>query len=299
MTDDEEGLQHAEQLEASLSRELTSRADLQRNWLAAQLSDLVADADKVERELEAAAERRRKQHHELKDSNPEKHRDADGVRQSTSADAWLAVAGFFGLTLFILAGTFEFFPRSTEASFIGLADFILALFGFLALTPLWSPAPKPPARMPYRPTLPRIEEEALAIPSGTWRDRLEVAQSKLTKLKKGDQSPESGYAKQVLAQARAELQRFITDGRVYLANTESDHLGWIGRPWPTFIGTFRLLGLPAIPTALIPLGVTYGQIGLLHGSIALAGGLAAGFFRRSNLSFVEPPIPPEEFDAEE
>jgi hypothetical protein len=294
MTDDEQGLQRAEQLESALQRELASRAEFHRNWLEAQLAPLTADADKVQRELEEAAARRVKQHHELENINPEEYRDEEGFRHNQSNQVWLAVAGLFGVTGFILMGTLDFFPRGTEVTFLAFADFVLALFGFLALTPLWSPAPKPPALVPERPALPHLAEEPLGLPGKTWRDRLELAQSRLTKLTKGDQSPErSGYLQQVLAQARADLQRFIADGRAYLANTESDHFGWVGRPWPRFLGTVRLLGLPAIPCALIPLGVTFGKIGLLHGAIALGGGLAAGFFRRSNLSFVEPPEPPE------
>jgi hypothetical protein len=288
MTDDEQGLQRAEQLEAALSRELASRADFDRNWLAAQLSDLTADADKVERELDEVRERREKQHHELKDINPERHRDADGVRQSTSADAWLAVAGFFVVTAFFLYGTAGYFEdRGALAVF---ADPILLVFGFLAATPLWSPAPKPPARMPWRPKLPRIKTEPVQLPSGTWRDRLELAQSKLAKLTKGAPAPESSeHLQQLLSDARADLQEFIADGRVYLANTDSDHLGWRGVRWPESIRLFRLSGFFAVPAALAPLGFVNGQIGLLHGAIAFAGGLAAGFFRRSNLSFVEPP----------
>ena len=288
MTDDEQGLQRAEQLEAALTREFASRVDLHRNWLAAQLSDLTADADQVERELEEVRERREKQHHELKDINPEKHRDADGVRQSTGADAWMAVGGFFLVTAFFLYGTAGYFDH--RGALVVFADLILLVFGFLAATPLWSPAPKPPARMPWRPKLPRIETEQSQLAGGTWRDRLELAQSKLAKLTRGDQSPESSaHLQQLLSEARADLKEFVADGRVYLANTDSDHLGWRGAPWPESVRLFRLLGFVAVPAALGSLGIVNGQIGLVHGTIALGGGVIAGFFRRSNLSFVEPP----------
>ena len=297
MTDDEQGLQRAEQLEAALKRELASRAEVHRGWLQAQLAELTAEADKVHRDLVDAAEQRDQRHHELKKLNPEEYRDSEGFTRTTGQDAWLAVAGFFGVTAFLLLGTAQQFPpRQDLLPFVGLSDFLLAFFGFLALTPLWSPAPRPPALMPQLPAFPQVikELESQALGAGTWRDRLENAQARLRKLTKGDQAPEnSGFMQQVLAQARAELRRFIADGRVYLANVERDHFGWQGVAWPAWTNTLRTLGLVLVPGALVSLGALFDGMGLLHGGIALAGGLAGGFFRRSTLSFVEPPEPDE------
>lgn len=294
MTEDEEGLQRAEEAEASVKELLAARIDEQREWLEEQLGDQSSLAELLQRDLNVLAESRSALQAELKDSNPEPiytEGDLLSPQRPGGQNPWPVVIGFFAATLLFLYGTGQKFDESL-LPLVFIADAVLLVFGFLVATPLWSPAPKPPALMPSRPLLPSVKEPEPESPSGTWRNRLENAQGRLAKLRSGDQSPQSSaHLQKVLVEARADLDRFIADAKHYLHNSETDYLGWIGVAWPGWVRSFRLAGLGLVPASLALLGITFGGLGALHGLIAIGGGLAAGFFRGSNLSFVEPPEP--------
>lgn len=278
-SDDDDGLARTTEQRALLFERTDGLIERHRPWLHEQLEPLLEASAAAQRDLRALGARRAQEQRRLAAINPNPHR-----KPSTPLTWVLSILGLTLLAQFVSA------PRGTQADVILLAgvDAALLLAGFLALTPHWSAAPRPPAAMPRPPRLHQTAPLWLGD-DAPWRERLEEAQGALARWHEPEVPSESSLLERVLQHDRRALGAFLAQAQATLANPEGDHYGWEALAWDWSFPGLRPLCWLALGAGVLMFTTRFGEQGFIHGSLGCLGALAAGFARGASLSFVDPP----------